>query len=649
MIHFDWNACRRGTQEMLLTGATMFTSGQRQMSVNMPTRYGKTPTGRLFSAISTRGWRSPLGIDIAPFASVNVWATVNLILREQAASAKHWKKTQEIFHMSEQLRYGEITDSYDNWHHLRPNGEEYLAINIHKIVDYIDMFSEWTDHLIKTTHLPPIFHFDEAQFYSGSKPWGSAVYQLLDAGAGVITHTATPSRSDKGLIPCFIAEKIGDDEFEQKVLRDTFEKDGERWGIFDRNWVKLTDYRMRAHVDVPFSEAWAKGYLLKASYRTVDLRVSEINSGGSEEIRNLMLSQVSPSIVRQNGLIGDGTRSHKAISESVGISYEQMMQYRRINPRSAIAGFTVSDQDGGRNEHAGHVKEEFLRVDPSLKIAIATQKVDGSHDLIRSFDESDFDVILFKGMGGVGWDCPRVQVILDLGQDRQDASSIQKWTRGGTPDGMNKVFTIVTLADKLNQGIWNRCIENEGGSATEKVSELVDQELQKIKEKDRSIWILKGAETGDFRDNDGIEAEAADAPLASALFALASEFRLATDAGIVHKARNLGIQVASTGKGKSIDQEINGYQKDIVVYMSEATSKLYAYLYGVYDQSKTAQKNYAEASTELYRVLYNRAGLSYDRDWVPVSKNRNLDQLQKLDEQAQILREEMRRNAGIPS
>jgi hypothetical protein len=254
-------------------------------------------------------------------------------------------------------------------------------------------------------------------------------------------------------------------------------------------------------------------------------------------------------------------------------------------------------------------------------------------------------------MGGVGWDCPRVQVVLDMGEDRQDADAIQKWFRGGSPDGKNKVFTIVTLADQLNQGIWNRCVEPEGGSATEKVSELVEQEIDRLKPKEdrRSIWVVNGAETGDFSDNDGVKADRSDSPLASALFALASEFRLATDAGIVNKAHDLGIHVTPTGKGKSIDQEIIIHQKEIISSMEGATSKLYVYLYGAYDQSKTAHKNYGDASRSLYRVLYNRAGLSYDSDWVPVRKNRNLDQLRKLDEQSQILREEMKRNVNVTS
>lgn len=637
-IEFDWAACRHGTQEVLLRALERFSSGYKAMSINMPTRYGKTPTGRLLAAISTRGWQTPQGQYYKPFASVNVWVTINLMLREQAADQKHWDKTNEIFGLSESLRYGEIQDGYDSLGKLirnaRPNNEDYLAVNIHKLGDYIDTYCQWIEHLVHTTGLPPIFHFDEAHLLSEAKPWGKIVAAVMEAGARVVTWTATPRRSDGGIIPAFIPETIGEDEREIKVLRDIIEKDDERLGIFDNMQQRITDYTLRANVDIPFSEAWTNGYLLKPSYMTVDVSLSELDGESNDDLRNVMLSDLTPSTLRSNGIIGKAARSRKAIRRAVAIAYEHLMQWRRISPRAALTGFTLSDRDGGKNEHAKIVRDEFLRLNPSLKIAIATQKVDDAHDIIKAFPDSDYDIILFKGMGGVGWDCDRVQVVLDLGDDRQDAQAIQKWMRGGTPYENHKAFSLVLLSDQLNKDIFKRCIQDEGGAASVKVSELIDSELKSLEEHTRNIWIVDNAAQGDFMDSDQFVATSDDAPLAVALMDLVAEFRAsATDAALVNRARALGITKSTQAQAeKPIDEQLEEYRTDIIAAMDDALRTIYPSLYPKYDQ-----KTWGDTSQFLYRKMYEDAGLSYDRDYVPVKKNRNLEQLAKLDRHAQIV------------
>lgn len=617
-----------------------FTSGNKLMSVNMPTRYGKTPTGRLLAAISTRGWLTHEGQYFKPFASVNVWITVNLILREQAAQKKHWDKTDTIFGLSESLRYGEIQDGYDSSGKLirnaRPNGEDYLSMNIHKLADSMDIFQQWIDHLLKTPpNLPPIFHFDEAHLLSESKPWGKFVAAINEAGANVVVWTATPRRSDRGLIPGFSPETIGNEERTIKVLRDTIEKDGKRLGIFDNLQQHSTDYVLRAHVDIPFSEAWAEGYLLKPSYMTVDVDLSELDSDTGDDLRNVMLSNLTPSTLRGNGIIGKAARSRKAIRQAVAIAYEHLMQWRRISPRAAVVGFTLSDRDGGKNEHAKQVRDEFLRLNPSLKIVIATQKVDDAHEIIAGFPDSDNDIILFKGMGGVGWDCDRVQVVLDMGDDRQDAQAIQKWMRGGTPYEGHKAFSLIVLADQLNKDIFGRCIEDEGGAASVKVSELIDTELQELKEHDRSVWVIDGARQGYFMDSDRYQAPSSDAPLANALMDLVAGFRAsATDAALVNKARALGLSVEPKAAEKSIDEQLDELRADITAAMNEASTAMYWAFYKEYDA-----KMYADTSQYLYRRMYEGAGLPYGNDYVSIKKNRNIEQLRLLDRHAQIVLE----------
>lgn len=652
---FDWSACRRGTQEVLRTAASRFSGGEKEMSIIMPTRYGKTPTGRLLSGISTRGWITPEGLHIKPFASVNVWVTINLLLRAQAAEKDKWEADSKIFQISTPLRYGQIQDGYDTPKHFCPNGEEYLSINIQKILNSGNgnslvnpVFLDWIDSLLHNPtgkRLPPIFHFDECHFYGTNKPYGKIIEQLKDAGALVVTWTATPVRSDGGIIPGFETYKIGEMEEERSVLTDTIEKDGKRFGIFEKQRVLISDYGMDAHVSIPFSEAWSNGYLLKVNHRKIDVEVSEIDGAIMETKRNVMLSELTESTLRKNGLIGKLVRSPKVVRNMVQAAYEQLKWHRLINPRAAVVGFTVGDRDGGKDEHAGMVKREFLKLDPSLKIDIATLNVDNSLDTVNAFPENDHDVILFKQMGGVGWDCPRACVVLDLGDDRQDASAVQKWMRGGTPDKLNRTFSLVTLQDATTMSIFKRCIDNEGGKATEKEAQTVGLELKELKMKDKPTWVTERSETGDFSDNDGNLAERTYAPTFNGLMEIFPEIKqLSTDASIIDRLKRTGYRFdASTlpPAEKNIDEQISEYQEDIIAILDRAHRKLFAQVYGQYDKSKAA--SYGETRKTVYRMCYQRAGLSYDNDYVEVRKNRNLEQLVKLERGAQLVEEDVKR------
>ncbi len=651
---FDWNACRRGTREVLIAAIDMFSNGKKIMSINMPTRYGKTPTGILLAGVSTRGWINPDGLHVKPFASVNVWVTVNLMLREQAANKDKWAKFNKLFSIDNPLRYGEITSSYENFKHFAPNNEEYLSMNIHKMMDNsadgVDIvFLKWIDHLLYTRNgLPPIFHFDESQFLGESKPWGKIIERIISAGALATVWTATPQRSDGGIIPGFIVSEIGHEERIVGVVEDTFIKDGEKYAMIDHRRVKVSDYEMRAHVNIPFSESWSNGYLLHTNHRMIDVNMTEVDGVTSEDNRSKKLSELTESTIKKDGIIGQVVRSQKVIRDAVNVAHEQFLQYKKINKHAAIAVFTVADRDGIKDEMAKKIKNEFLTHDPALQIDIATLNVDNSSDLIKNFVSNDHDIIIFKAMGGVGWDCERICVVLDLGDDRQDAASIQKWMRGGTPDGLNKNFALVTLQDALTMAIYKRCIEDAGGCASVSEAESLWQSFTKIEEKTKPIWVLKSAESGDFGDNQGAFAPREDAVLAKALIELISSFRAqCTDAELTQKANALGLRMGSAPQAEdneSIDEKIRKYQEDIIDNCSSAIRDLYKRTYGDYNKSKDNGR-YGELSTTIYRMMYQRAGVFQSS--VSISKNRDISQLEKLDKASQIIKVEMKRHEDL--
>ena len=646
---FDWSACRPGTKEVIRTAIEMFTSGKKIMSVNMPTRYGKTPTGILVSGVSTRGWITPEGLHVNPFASVNVWVTVNLMLRKQAANPKKWNKFNNTFSISTPLHYGQIEASYENFKHYMPNNEEYLSVNIHKLIgsgtEIVDgVFLKWIDHLIHTgNRRPPMFHFDESQFMGENKPWGKAILRIMEAGALVMVWTATPQRADGGIIPGFTLSEIGHEERVIGVIEDTFVKDGERYAIVEQRRVRTADYEMHAHVNIPFSESWNNGYLLHANHCMVDVEMSEVDGQTAEDIKSKKLSELTENTIKSNGIIGKVVRNPKVIRQAVEIAYEKFLQYKKINPDAAIAVFTVADRDGVKDEMATRIKTEFLRHNQSLKIDIATLNVDNSSALIEEFVDNDHDVIIFKAMGGCGWDCERICVVLDLGDDRQDAASIQKWMRGGTPDELNNNFALVTLQDALTLSIFNRCVSNEGGKASVSEAEPLHQTITKIEEKVRPMWIVGNVENGDLTSNQKEHASRKDVPLANALFKLIAGFRSqVTDAGLIQKATELGLTVnpsESAVQESSIDEKIDGLRSAITTSCDSAIRSLYRRTNSDYNQAA-----WSETSKTVYKLVYQRAGIMLKgNDYVPISKNRDIAQLEKLERAAQIVTEEMKR------
>jgi hypothetical protein len=660
---FDSSKCRPGTQEVLLTVPELLAGGKTVISVRMPTRYGKTPTGYLLSGTSTRGWNTSSGLYIPPFASVNVWVTINLLLREQAVNSKKIEKVKNIFSIPSGVKCGEIKEGYISHKHFTPNGEEYLAINIQKIINSTSdenvvnqVFIEWVDSLLHSPtgkRLPPIFHFDECHLYGKDKPYGRAIEQLEKAGALIIVWTATPRRSDGRMIPGFNATEMSAKSDVQGEVVDSFVQDGEKYNIVDQYNVRTVDHLIVADIDIPFSESWANGYLLKASHRMVDVLLSEIDGISLEVKQEILLSKLPESAIKKDGLIGKTVRSPKVVRDMVAMGHSEWVEYKKINPGAAIVVFTVGDRDGSKDEHAMLVKREFHRIDPSMKIDIVTLNVDDSRNIVKDFADNDHDVIIFKQMGGAGWDCERVCVVIDLGDDRQDSTSVQKWMRGGTPDGINKTFALITLQDALTLSIYNRCVKDEGGAATTKEKEWIRTEIRRVKpadEKLESTWVIDAPGDGDISDTDQNRAGREDIPLLDTLKELFPGVRrVYTDAAIINHAKSLGVKVdplKSPKKEKSIEDVILGLQDDIISIAGRSQRNIYRKLYGTYVPARDGEK-WGNAAKQVYNLIYTRAGLSYDGDYVPVRKNRDIEQLRNLERAAQLVEAEINRYEDV--
>jgi hypothetical protein len=117
--------------------------------------------------------------------------------------------------------------------------------------------------------------------------------------------------------------------------------------------------------------------------------------------------------------------------------------------------------------------ESYLGFNPSVLIVTMKSTEDIRADLkLLPFVGDDHsaghgDILIVKQMGGVGLDCARLKVMLDLSSVRTVSSVVQRLTRIATPfEGIN-IGHVITAEDPLMRIIWERFVVSEGGELTE--------------------------------------------------------------------------------------------------------------------------------------------------------------------------------------
>jgi superfamily II DNA or RNA helicase len=454
----------------------------------------------------------------------------------------------------------------------------------------------------------------------------------------MVVWTATPSRADGGIIPGFYTEIIDTSNYTRWRKMDELTVDGIDMVIIGEEAAQKTRYAQIADVNVPFSEAWAEGYLCRISHQTFEVDLTKIKRK-TDTREECKLSDLSESYIRNSGVLGRSLTDPIAFIPACEQALKYLRQHRELNPSAAMIVFSESDTAGVSNRHAKAIKKALRRLDSSLKIDIATSKSEDAPDeLLERFIDNDHDVIIVKDMAGAGWDCKRVKVVLDLSSTRQDASTIQRWTRGATPDGTNTVMTLVAPNDALTRDIFHRWIAEEGGETAEVITELVAQFLREKKPKeDKDLIFASDAAPSFFSDNDNQYASAerecvVDALLDAFPWALSQESR----AGISQKLqrKNIYIESDQTPTLDPIDKRIDALRDSVNALMDEIHRTIYWSLYNKLDNAA-----WGKTRQECYTELYKRASIPYENR--KIATNRDLNQLYDMKVEAERWRGEL--------
>jgi len=512
-----WSAYRPGQRTGLRLGVEHMLNREPFTSFSIATRYGKSPLIRSLALIGKAASLIQCSIALSP----------NETLRNQLNLQKHWESDLNRFALRSLLPGRRL--NVRTWATgfpvgaghptLTPEGEWFVGATAQLAHVNQRWLELWVESELHKTGLPIAVFADEVHMDGAGLPWGDLLTTLAKAGALVFPFTATPERADGRSIPGFRKEVKNTDPVIVSKRRPGRTPELVKVEIWEgeRQIVQL-----RADVEVSFEEAWGEtpSPLCEISYIPFDVRLRELGAGPDE---SLSLSELSDTEARQQ--LGRVVRRSDVIRKGVDTAVFWLNHIRRAKPDAALIIFCQPDLQGDDERHLNqHIKEvqaALVEFAPDLEVLVATSANQDKRgvDVIQDFrDRGRGDVLIVKMMAGLGLDCPRAKVGLDLAAVRQYASYVQRLTRIATPyDGWLHAVWI-TPADVVGQALFQRCVADKGGEFTETL--LLDKvkEYERVKlEQTSKTYVTDGTTDAEATDNRARLADVDSQPAGRAL------------------------------------------------------------------------------------------------------------------------------------
>ena len=460
-MQYKNESLRPGQAEALKVIAERLRDGELHTTIVLPTRYGKSDVIRL----------STLQADADGYAGCSLVLSPWGHLRDQLLDADKVRAFG--------LRYGidpafagrcYVWTSASKYESVFTAGRLLISATISMALNARTVCTEMARYCLQEKGRPLIVHLDECHFVRGGanpKEWGRLVQELINAGAKLVLYTATPIRADGELIPGFEVESFK----ERKKRR--FEATGE----IDENGRKgyrellVTEelVRLRAHHETTFRQAWNEepSPLCRLTHETIDINLLEVGS-------NIPFKLSEADITTAGKVLSKIVRNPEVIAQGADKLVRDLRIRQRVMPNAAAIVFTGNDEpdDGEDNAHAKKVRSAIIQAASNygmrLEPVIVTMKSEDGEaaDVLKGFTQRGIgDVLIVKQMGGVGLDCERLKVLLDLSNVRSVTSVMQRVMRVATAAGKHRVGTVITLADPMMDAIWQNFVVAEGGEA----------------------------------------------------------------------------------------------------------------------------------------------------------------------------------------
>jgi superfamily II DNA or RNA helicase len=319
----------------------------------------------------------------------------------------------------------------------------------------INLFIEQAKKIKRDTGLFPVAIFDESHLCSTDNQWGGAAKKLQSIGVPIVLVTGTPYRSDNLEIPGFILEDNGKEI--KKFTRIVPDTNDPLLKKLVKTTAECCKFLLKADYAYPYKRAWDDGVILQPEPAWIDATVTTYDQTVSRMART-----------QSNRLLRAFLMDDKTVSEAVSACIKSLNLRKSADPECAALVTTLSDvddvfDDSGQPDefadiHAKKIAREFQRQCPSLKVLVVTSKTN-AEDGLRRFKKGNYDVLIVKAMGTIGFDCPRIKTVVNLSNYRTLTAFIQLANRGCRLFQSIKNFDVIMTKDKSMMNLWQQFVE----------------------------------------------------------------------------------------------------------------------------------------------------------------------------------------------
>ena len=459
---------RDGQKKAITKIIQRVTGGHSHTAIILPTRYGKSDVIRL----------TALELYEAGIIGAALVFSPNVFLRDQIVSGKKIKKMAELYGLTVQMRVSHPSNPSVNY--LKDSKAHLISLTTQILNSRRIVFEEWIDHIKHKTGKPVLVYVDECHTSTEDNTWGENINYLVAKGARVVLMTATALRADNQKIVGFEYDSI--DHKDVHLIRGT---------RLDKYKVKINIFsgseqvwRIRAHYEKSFSEAWNEQPLplCKITKQMFDVELDEFKNheltGGRRylsEFTENQIKTISLSRICEHPIV---------INEGAKRLVFELKTQQTETPEIQAVVYCSNDRASDKevNKHAKHIKKAIHKYGPELKVVIVTSadKEDGRRVLADFIDRRIGDVLIVKQMAGIGLDCSRLKIALDLSPVRTPASYTQRIMRIATPhedkcSGRTIYYGLLIAPDEITgQAMFQYCVTGQGGEKTKTELALVD-------------------------------------------------------------------------------------------------------------------------------------------------------------------------------
>lgn len=356
----------------------------------------------------------------------------------------------------------------------------------------------WIKEVINATGKPPVFFVDECHLGSYSNQIGKLVETLFAAGAYVVVLTATPYRADGDRIPGFDYELMDYEVIEHAILKRT---DDPSIRLLQLRETLRGIYRMKADYEYSFADAWAErpSPLSDIDLIEIDADVTKfVPSTDTTKYKRLKTLSGSES----QRILGRFVVRHRDMQvECIKAAIRELRRLRASGGDIGIIVFVGNDTEDEDNHEAKSALSIFNKYASDLNVVIATSTTDSATDKIERFVDGKGDVLIVKMMAGLGLDCPRLKIGVDLSPIRTIASYAQRLMRIATLYNPCKVAVWITPADPIGVELFHMIVTSSGGYLERTEASRVLEERTIEPQPNEDQYFVENPEQGDVRNN----------------------------------------------------------------------------------------------------------------------------------------------------